>query len=213
VDGSSPVSPQAGELVITEINAAAQAGRQWFEVFNASTRPLELLGLTVAWRNDIDGAETAGSIVGGVTTVQPGSFRVIGFHEALTSNTSITDVALIDAPLFEVSPGVFVGGMHAAGYLTVLNGTQLIDTVKWTTSEFAASENMKARQLDPDAFTAALNDHVNVPGETNACATPDPLFGQCVWCPATMTYSADGGSAYGTPTGENTQCPGVGPTP
>jgi len=74
----------AGDLVITEVFADSKAppggsgtdeGKEWFEVYNASDRPIELEGLTIV-HSRVGG--TPKSHVVGTVTVAPGQFFTLG---------------------------------------------------------------------------------------------------------------------------------------
>lgn len=75
----------AGDLVITEVFADYQAagggtgadeGKEWIEIYNASTRPLELRGLTVVHSRP-DGSRPKSHVVDDVA-IAPGQFFTLG---------------------------------------------------------------------------------------------------------------------------------------
>lgn len=199
-------TPGPGDLVISELQIAVSSGDQWFELFNPTNQAFDLAGLWVEFQDpSLPGSSTIATIAGGV--IQPQSFRVVSFDPAILSLYGIDNA----------SPMLSVGGVPTqialdSEVLAVNSVLGVVDSVGWgNANAFDASEAGIARQLDPDAYDASLNDQVNVPGETNACATPDPLGGQCVWCMSTLTYGDQNTEFYGTPGTENTECPGVGP--
>ncbi|MBX3155886.1 MAG: lamin tail domain-containing protein [Deltaproteobacteria bacterium] len=74
-----------GDLVITEVLAdyagppggsGADAGKEWFEIYNASGRPLELEGLKVTHSRP-DGSKAKSHTMGKVT-IDPGQYLVLG---------------------------------------------------------------------------------------------------------------------------------------
>jgi hypothetical protein len=75
-----------GDVVITEVFADAKAppggsgtdeGKEWFEIYNASDRPIELKGMTITHSRP-DGVDKAKSHVMEDQTVAPGQFLTLG---------------------------------------------------------------------------------------------------------------------------------------
>ncbi len=75
-----------GDLVITEVFADAKAppggsgtdeGKEWFEIYNATDRPVELKGMTITHSRP-DGVDKAKSHVMEAQTVAPGQFLTLG---------------------------------------------------------------------------------------------------------------------------------------
>src|SRR6266545_4611193 len=74
----------AGDLVITEVFADFQApaggsgadeGKEWFEIFNASDRPLDLKGLTIVHSRP-DGSKAQTHVIGDLT-IAPEQYVVL----------------------------------------------------------------------------------------------------------------------------------------
>lgn len=198
-------TPGPGDLVISELQIAVSSADQWFELFNPTDQAFDLTGLSVRFQDPSGLPNSGATITGGI--IQPQSSRVVAFDPANLSLYGINDAS-----------GMDTGGLPSqiapdSEFLTVGSSLGEVDAVQWGGANAfdATTEAGITRQLDPDAYDASLNDQVNVPGETNACATPDPLSGQCVWCMSTLTYGNEFVEFYGTPGTENTECPGVGP--
>ncbi len=69
----------AGDLVITEVFAdpdGADEGREWFELFNATDRAVELAGVTVTSRK-VDGSRARSHVIGGAQAAV-GGYLVLG---------------------------------------------------------------------------------------------------------------------------------------
>jgi hypothetical protein len=216
VIGPTPGTPGPGDLVITEINVVssleAGARYQWFEVYNPTSTALDLSNVNVSW-TDEQNIQQTGTIEPGVSVPSQG-FRVIAFEpDSLLAAFDIQNAGKLNAALSDTGSQL-LGGFSAGSAITITSSLGEVDTASWGFSNaFSSTEADKSRQLDPDAFDASLNDQVNVPNETNACTTPDPLGGQCVWCQSTLTYGTTTNTAYGTPGADNTECAGVGSTP
>lgn len=84
-DGACQDALIAGDLVITEVFAdyqaagggpGADAGQEWFEIYNAAGRPLELRGLTVVHGRP-DGSRRKSHVVGDVA-IAPGQLLTMG---------------------------------------------------------------------------------------------------------------------------------------
>ena len=70
----------AGDLVITEIFAdysGPDEGKEWFEIVNASDRPLDLKGLTIVHNRPDDSKEPKTHVIGDLT-IAPGQYVVLG---------------------------------------------------------------------------------------------------------------------------------------
>ena len=84
-DGECKDSLVAGDLVITEVFADFKApvggsgvddGKEWFEIYNASTRPIELEGLRIDHSRP-DGSKLQSHVMDAVT-IAPGQYLVVG---------------------------------------------------------------------------------------------------------------------------------------
>ncbi len=144
----------AGDLVITEVFADAKAppggsgtddGKEWFEIYNASDRPVELKGLTITHARP-DGSR-ANSHVMKAATVAPGQYYTLG--------NSATDLlpAYID-----YGYSADLGDMFNTdgGRLTLACGSSEIDSATYEAVEEGRSRQLTSSQ--PPDYT--VNDDV-----------------------------------------------------
>ena len=176
----------AGDLVITEVFADSKAppggsgtdeGKEWFEVYNASDRPLELEGLTIV-HSRVGG--TPKSHVVGTVTVAPGQFFTMG--------NSADDLlpAYVD-----YGYGADLGDLFNTdgGKLALSCGSSEIDSATYETVKEGRSRQLTAAQPpdytlndDPLSWCEANGSEFDIgnfgtPGSDNDC-TP-VVIGQC----------------------------------
>lgn len=191
------------------------AAYQWIEIFNRTDKVFTFAQMDFALDWDDDTGTSHLATTEGFS-IDPHSFRVLAFRPAvLASAFGIANTVQIFSDLIEMGDGSVVGGLGMGTALSIGagSGAILLDSVTWRPSPFSESENLVARQLDPDAFSADLNNQVNFPDETtNLCSTPAPLSGKCVWCSATSQFGVSL-FAFGTPGYANLDCPGIDPSP
>jgi Lamin Tail Domain len=183
------VSPQPGELVITEVMpqpAGDDTKQEWFEV--KALADFDLNGLAL----DRVGDSTNPNVV-----ESPDCLHVSAGEYVIFVNS--TDTALNGGLPAAAVRGTFkfslVNGTTAApGDIQILSGANVIDAVSWTKS----SANVSL-QLDPDLEDATAND--NLSNFCNGSAsygdggagTPGAVNGQCVLLPPAGMCS-DGGT-------------------
>lgn len=173
---------QPGDLVFTEIMADpkdADEGREWFEVFNASGRALDLTGVVIA-SSKPDGTDEK-RITLGAATVEVGAYVVFG------SAMPAAAPAWVDYP--------YAGALGTlpqttGGRLAVLCGTVVVDEVAYSKAPASASWSLDgsrppdaARNDEPEAWCAATVEYEpgnkGSPGGPNeACAAAVPA-GSC----------------------------------
>ena len=94
--GACKESLIAGDLVITEIFAdysGPDEGKEWFEIVNASDRPLDLKGLTIVHNRPDDSKEPKTHVIGDLTINHTGDD-----HEWFTR--ALGDVAATERGFF-----------------------------------------------------------------------------------------------------------------
>jgi hypothetical protein len=135
-----------GDLVITEVMASvsgADTGKEWFEVFNATGRPLDLAGLEL-WSSAATGSGAAShTMAGDRARFGDRAWLVLG------------GVAADAAPAWVDYPyGADLGSLRDSGGRLWLacEGTE-IDAVTWEETDEGTS-----RQVSRDALSAAGND-------------------------------------------------------
>lgn len=177
----------AGDLVITEVFADRKAppgsggtdeGKEWFEIFNASDRPVELEGLTLVHARP-DGSRAKSHVMKAVT-VAPGQYFTLG--------NSADDLL---AAYVDYGYSADLGDLFNTdgGRLTLACGTSEIDTATYEAVVQGASRQLTAAQPpdytlndDPNSWCEAKDTEFEVgnfgtPGSENDC-TP-VIVGQC----------------------------------
>lgn len=177
----------AGDLVITEVFADAKAppggsgtdeGKEWFEVYNASDRPLELEGLTIAHSRP-DGSRAKSHVMKSVT-IAPGQYFTLG--------NAAPDLL---APYVDYGYGADLGDLFNTdgGQLALSCGSDEIDRALYEAISEGRSRQLTAAQPpdytlndDPLAWCEAQDAEFEVanfgtPGSENDCV---PIVaGQC----------------------------------
>ncbi|HEU0035648.1 MAG TPA: lamin tail domain-containing protein [Kofleriaceae bacterium] len=175
------VSPQPGDLVITEVmpnpGASSDTTGEWFEV--QVRTDVDLNGLAL----DRAGDTSAPDVIDAPDCIHVAAGETIVFAKSLdaTMNGMLPagaikgtfDFALVD------------GSATAPGDVRILAGTTVIDAVSWT-----ATRSGRSHQLDADLVDAIANDN-----ESN-------------FCDGATAYGA---GDLGTPGALNEQCPLVAP--
>ncbi len=142
----------AGDLVITEFMNdpdGADTGREWFELYNATSKPIDLKGFTIYLAKK-DGSSPKTHIVAS-GTIQPKGYFVLG------------DAPATALPAYEnYSYGDAIGGMsNSEGMIGIKCGATVVDQVTYT-AVYAGSHS---HQLDGAAVPdSAANDN-----ETHWC--------------------------------------------
>lgn len=144
----SPTLP--GDLLITEIMPRPSCPEgEWFEVYNPTTSPFELQGITVRNRR-FEMFTIPISLV-----VPAGGFVVFARDHGSTC---------VGAPLMYAYPNFFLD--DARDILEILNGTVSIDGVQYDDFTPGGPPILEGRSLnlDPDSFSVSAND-----AEANWC--------------------------------------------
>lgn len=146
-----------GDLVITEVFADAKAppggsgtdeGKEWFEIYNATDRPVELKGLTITHSRP-DGVDKAKSHVMEEQTVAPGQFLTLG-------NTTPDLVAAYVDYGYSSDLGDFFN--TDGGKLVLACGSTQIDAATYESVKEGRSRQLTSEQ--PPDYT--LNDDPNM---------------------------------------------------
>ncbi|MGC4116250.1 MAG: lamin tail domain-containing protein [Myxococcales bacterium] len=174
----------AGDLVITEYMNnpdGTDSGKEWFEIYNATSKEVDLRGVTIGFAK-VDGSSSkTHSVTAG--KVAAGGYFVFG------------DAETASKPAWEdYSYGEKLGasGMsNSSGQIFIKCGAAKVDEVTWD----AASPSGKARELDGkivpdsstndkaenwcDATTTLEGNDLGTPGEANdACASSANCIGE-----------------------------------
>lgn len=176
-----------GDLVITEVFADAKAppggsgtdeGKEWFEIYNAADRPVELKGLTITHSRP-DGTKAASHVMDDVT-IAPGQFFTLG-------NTT-PDLL---APYIDYGYSADLGDMFNTdgGKLRLACGDSEIDSATYEAVKEGHSRQLTNAQPpdytinDNAANWCQANDaefdtaNFGTPGSDNDCAPV--VIGQC----------------------------------
>ncbi len=178
----------AGDLVITEVFADAKAppggsgtdeGKEWFEIYNASGRPVELKGLTITHSRP-DGIDKAKSHTMDDLTIAPGQYLTLG------------NVAQDLVPAYvDYGYGADLGDMFNTdgGKLVLACGDQQIDTATYESVKEGRARQLTSAQppdytLNDDAInwceardTEFEGGNFGTPGSENDCSPI--IVGQC----------------------------------
>ncbi len=144
----------AGDLVITEVfadfkapagGAGADEGKEWFEIYNASDRPLDLHGLTITHSRP-DGSKSKSHVMDAIT-IAPGQFLTLG------NTTQDLLPAYVD-----YGYSVDLGDLFNTdgGKLTMSCGTKQIDSATYENVKEGHARELSAAQ--PPDYT--INDDV-----------------------------------------------------
>lgn len=135
----------AGDLVVTEVlydAASAEPAGEWMELYNASAKPIDLLGLKIA-RGAADSHTVTASVV-----VGPGAYVVIGNSTSTAANGG--------APVaYAWGSDISLPNSGGAQTITLSVGALVIDTLSYTPS---ATYTGKSYSLKSGMLTAAAND-------------------------------------------------------
>jgi Lamin Tail Domain len=170
----------AGDLVITEVFAdyaaptggtGADEGKEWFEIFNASDRPIDLEGVTVV-HGRADGDSPKSHVIGAVT-IAAGQYLTLG------NSTSDLLPAYVDYG-YSNSLGEFFN--TNGGKLDLTCGKTVIDSAQYEAVKSGRSRQLTAAQ-PPDytvnddlaswceaASTEFETNNYGTPGADNDCA-------------------------------------------
>lgn len=172
--GARPIrKPAGGALVITELLAnpagtGTDAAQEWFEITNAGSAPFDLNGLGLKGNASTINAITAPDC----RTLSPGAFALFARVPDPAQNGGL--------PRPDATFSFALA--QSQGSITVLDGAETVDTVRWTTGIVDGA----AKALRRDRTSAAAND--------------DPAS----FCDATEPYGTAGN--LGTPREPN-PCP------
>ncbi|MCX4245247.1 lamin tail domain-containing protein [Paraliomyxa miuraensis] len=178
-----------GDLVISEIMAdapGADSGREWFEIYNASSNEIDLAGTTLILSKE-DGTSAKAHLIARSWVLGPQEYGVVG---ALLDDETVLAVV----PYVDYGYADDLGDMsNTAGRLAIACGDETIDDVLYGEPTQAASRIYSGDRL-PDALgnddldlwcdsTTALDaESKGTPGERNdlcvgsgpiACIDPD----------------------------------------
>ena len=170
------VKPAAGALVITEFLAnpegSTDSTKEWIEIANTSAAAFDLNELTVARVGQTGTKINAPACI----SIAAGALGLIARSNDPAQNAML--------PTVDATFGFSI--VDSNGDLEVRDGTTVLDAIAYTSG---VGTSGVARQLDPDSFTAAMNN--------DASST--------TWCPAIATYGD--ATNKGTPKAANAQCP------
>lgn len=145
----SAVLPAPGDLIITEImqnpTSAADAVGEWFEVYNTSTKIINLDGLEI---KDNDGESHTVNAMGASLTVQPGAYFVFGVNADMMVNGGVS---------VGYEYGGFVLANGADEVVLVSNGVE-IDRVEYTGVVPWIDPDGASMQLNPMLLSTTSND-------------------------------------------------------
>ncbi|MBV8755795.1 MAG: lamin tail domain-containing protein [Deltaproteobacteria bacterium] len=166
------VQPAPGDLVITEVmpspTRVPDIVGEWFEV--VAKKDVDLNGLGLDRANDTLPADVITSST--CLRLSAGSFAVFARSSDMTQNGGLPAGSVLGTFTFSL--------VASAGDVQLVNGANVVDSVRWT-----SSTNGKAIQLDPDLEDAVANDM------------------QSNFCDAQHSY---GLGDLGTPAAQNDQC-------
>lgn len=179
-NGMRPVvTPNVGDLVITEVMTGpakvSDTVGEWFEIKANNDIDLNGIGLDRASDSSAPNVLTSSSCL----HVGAGQYAVFAKSADMNANGGIAPV------LGTFNFSLVAGTMAAPGDVQVVAGTNVIDSITWT-----SSRSGKALQLDPDATDPTSNDQPSN------------------FCDATTPY---GLGDLGTPIAANGQCATVAP--
>ncbi len=173
---------QPGDLVITEVMADpadSDEGREWFEVFNAGGRDLDLAGVSISLSKP-DGSNEKRMVLGAMA-LPAGSYFVFG------SAMPAAAPAYVDYPYASA-----LGAMpnSGGGRLAIFCGDVLVDEVVYPPAPGAASWSLDgsrspdaARNDDPGAWCAATTEYdpsnKGSPGGPNEACLGNIPAGSC----------------------------------
>lgn len=186
-DGGCKDTLIAGDLVITEVFAdygapaggtAADEGKEWFEIYNASDRPLELSGLTVV-HDRPEGSDPKTHIMDDVT-IAPGQYMTLG--------NSTKDLL---PPYIDYGYSADLGGLFNSdgGKLELKCGSTEIDSSTYESVRAGRSRQLTSAQppdytLNDDQVnwceavdTEFESNNFGTPGQENDCSPI--VIGQC----------------------------------
>ena len=185
---AEPLLP--GDVLITEIMAdpvVADADGEWFELYNATDRALDLAGLAV------EGDGDAGFVLGAPLVVGPGEAVVLAANAIVADNGGFgVDRAYDPADL---------GLDGTADRLAIRSGGVLVDEVRWDASWPGAAA--VAFQLDAAGVASLPHPILSLEWANDLPSN---------WCDASTEQQVPGSSDRwnGTPGSVNTVCPGAG---
>jgi hypothetical protein len=177
----------AGDLVVTEVfadfkappgGAGADEGKEWFEIYNASDRPLDLKGLTIVHSRP-DGSKPNSHVMDAVT-IAPGQFLTLG------NSTKDLLPAYIDYGYSADLGDLF---NTDGGKLTLSCGSSEIDTATYESVKEGHSRELSAAQPpdytvnnDPASWCQGNDSEFDTgnfgtPGSDNDCVPI--VVGQC----------------------------------
>lgn len=143
-EGGGSCDLLAGDLVITEVVAnvpGADAGLEWFEIYNASSNPIELEGRTLIYAK-VDGTARKRHTIERSFEIQPGAYVTVG--------AVLDEVAETTAHL-DYGYGRDLGEFgNSGGYLAIECGGQVIDEAYYAQVTDKASRALDGSQV-PDA--------------------------------------------------------------
>ena len=177
-----------GDLVITEVFAdyaapaggtAADEGKEWFEIFNASDRPVELEGLVIA-HGRVEGTDAPKLHTMAPITIAPGTYLTLG--------NSVRDLlpAYIDYGYSNELDNFY---NTDGGKLDLMCGSTVIDSANYDGVKPGRSRQLTAAQppdytLNDDqvnwceaGLTEFETNNFGTPGEDNDCQPV--VIGQC----------------------------------
>ncbi|HLT39030.1 MAG TPA: lamin tail domain-containing protein, partial [Enhygromyxa sp.] len=135
----------AGDLVITEIVAnvpGSDAGQEWFEIYNASSNPIELEGRTLIY-SKIDGTRRKSHTIARSLEIPPGGYLTVG---------SVLDEVAQSSDHLDYGYGQDLGEFgNTGGYLAIeCDDGELVDETYYEEVSDAASRAFDGSRV-PDA--------------------------------------------------------------
>jgi hypothetical protein len=172
------VGPGPGDLVITEVmpspTVVSDAAGEWFEARVMKDIDLNGIGLDRAGDTAMPDLVQAADCV----RVSAGAYVVFGRTTDPLSNGGL-------APYGTYRFSLIAGSASVPGDVRIMNGSQIVDAVTWTSSRTGRSLS-----LDPDVANVTANDDASN------------------FCDGSIAYNTVGSAVdYGTPSLPNLQCP------
>lgn len=183
---------ELGEVTITEVmaypNEVPVYSGEWFELYNATDRVLDLSGLRVSGEGGVD----AGFTITGSLEVEPGAFVVLGVSdcsdEAVCTGNAYNGGVAVDVVYDRDDLELDENGDTIRLTIDVDGTGVLLDVVTWDASDWVIQRD-HALQANVNAFDLEWAN--NLPSN---------------WCSANASYGAR--ALYGTPGAENPPCDG-----
>ena len=141
-----------GDLVISEVmmdpDAVSDSNGEWFEVYNASSKSVDLNGLILG--SNGHSGETLGVCLG----IDPGDYLVFTANDDLSTNGGIASDYDYTRSQLQLS--------NSSDTLSIETSSGVIDEVEWTSSSSHGQGAGVAAQVHTNSLTANLNDYASI---------------------------------------------------